>query len=120
MSTQKIQASLKNSKSDRIPKNVPALLSETVTAARIDLTIPLARRKPPTQAPDRDISSRMPCQHKTFKHAQRTRQTQVITNYLAFKLQSLTKERWAPAGHQQIAHGLGYLPDHALTEPPWV
>ena len=23
-----------------------------------------------------------------------------------------------PVSHQQIAHGLGYLPDPALTEPP--
>ena len=62
--------------SDRIPKDVPAFHSEKVPAARIDLTTPRLGENPPR---DRDISSRMPWQHKTFKKAQRTRQTQSIT-----------------------------------------
>ena len=55
------------SRSDRIRKNMPAVDSKTVPVARSVLTTPLARRKPPTQARDRDFSSRSPCQQRTFK-----------------------------------------------------
>ena len=65
--------------SDRIRKNMPAVDSKTVPVARSVLTTPLARRKPPTQAHDRDLSSRGPCQHRTFKQAQTIQQTQSIT-----------------------------------------
>ena len=57
--------------SDHIRKNMPAVDSKTVPVARSVLTTPLARRIPPTQARDRDLSSRGPCQHRTFKQAQR-------------------------------------------------
>ena len=46
--------------SDRIGKNMPAVHSKTVPVARSVLTTPLARRKPSTQARDRDFSSRGP------------------------------------------------------------
>ena len=65
--------------SDRIPKNMPAVDSKTVPVARGVLTTLLARRIPHTQARDRDLSSRGPCQHRTFKQAQITQQTQSIT-----------------------------------------
>ena len=65
--------------SDRLRKNMPAVDSKTVTVARGVLTTPLARRIPPTQACDRDFSSRGPCQHRTFTQAQTTQQTQSIT-----------------------------------------
>ena len=57
---------------------MPAVDSKTVTVARAVLTTPLARRIPPTRARDRDLSSRGPCQHRTFKQAQTTQQTQPI------------------------------------------
>ena len=67
------------SKSDRICKNMPGDYSNNVSLARRDLTTPLAGRKSPTQARDRDTSSRVSCQRKAFKRAQRTQQTQPIT-----------------------------------------
>ena len=53
--------------------------SKTVPVARSVLTTPLARRKPPTQVLDRHLSSRGPCQPRTFKQAQTTQQAQSIT-----------------------------------------
>ena len=65
--------------SDRIRKNIPAVDSKIVPVARSVLTTLLAGTIPPTPACDRDISSRGPCQHRTFKQAQTTQQTQSIT-----------------------------------------
>ena len=67
--------------SDCIHKNMPTVDSKTFPMARSVLTTPLARRvpPPPMQARERDFSSRGQCQHRTFKQAQTTQQTQSIT-----------------------------------------
>ena len=119
--------------SDCIRKNVPAVDSKTVPVARSVLTTPLARRKPPTQARDRDLSSRGPCQHRTFKQAQTTQQTQSITKLFSTQIDKSNSgqgvrarnpppppafDNWPPASHRQIAHALGHSPEPGLTEPP--
>ena len=76
------------SQSDRIRKNMPAVDSKTVPVARNLQTTPLAGTipLPPTQARDRDVSSRGPCQHRTFKQAQTTQQTKSITKLFGTKI----------------------------------
>ena len=121
------------SRSDRIRKNMPAVDSKTVPVARSVLTTPLARRTPPTQARDRDLSSRGPCQHRTFKQAQTTQQTQSITKLFSTQIDKSNSgqgvrarnpppppafDNWPPASHRQIAHALGHSPEPGLTEPP--
>ena len=46
---------------------MPAVDSKTAPADKIDLTTPppLLREYPPTHACDKDVSSRVPCQHNT-------------------------------------------------------
>ena len=121
------------SRSDRIRKNMPAVDSKTVPVARSVLTTPLARRTPPTQARDRDLSSRGPCQHRTFKQAQTTQQTQSITKLFSTQIDKSNSgqgvrarnpppppafDNWPPASHRQVAHALGHSPEPGLTEPP--
>ena len=74
--------------SDRIRKNMPAVDSKTVPVGRSVLTTPLAGTipPPPTPARDKDVSSRGPCQHRTFKQAQATQQTQSITKLVGTKI----------------------------------
>ena len=67
------------------------LTLKTVPVARSVLTTPLARRKPPMQARDRDLSSRGPCQHRTFKQAQTTQQTRSITKLFGTQID---KSNW--------------------------
>ena len=54
-------------------KIMPAVGSKTVPVAKSDLTTPLARRIPSfhqrMHANDRDVSSRVPYQHRKFKQA---------------------------------------------------
>ena len=78
VSCEEQEDSIKNI-SHRIRKNMPADDSKTIPVPRSVLTTPLARRIPPRQARDRDLSSRGPCQHRTFKQAKTTQQTQSIT-----------------------------------------
>ena len=119
--------------SDRIRKNMPAVDSKTVPVARSVLTTPLARRKPPTRARDSDFSSRGACQHRTFKHAQTTQQTQSITKVFGTQVDKSNWgegvrarnplpppafDSWPPASQQQITHALGHPPEPGLTEPP--
>ena len=72
---------------------MPAVDSKIVTVARGFLTTPLARRIPPKQARDRDLSSRGSCQHRTFKQAQTAEQTQSITKLYFTQLTSLAEGR---------------------------
>ena len=72
---------------------MPAVDSKTVPVARSVLTTPLARRIPPTQTRDRDLSSRGPCQHRTFKQAQTTQQTQSITKLFGTQIDKSSKGR---------------------------
>ena len=76
--------------SDRIRKNMPTVDSKTVPVASSVLTTLLAGTMPPpphpTPARDGDVSSRGPCQHRTFKQAQTTQQTQSITKLFGTKI----------------------------------
>ena len=73
--------------SDRIRKTMPTVDSKTVPVASSVLTTPLAGTiPPPTPARDRYVSSRGPCQHRTFKQAQTTQQTQSITKLFGTKI----------------------------------
>ena len=72
--------------SDRIRKTMPTVDSKTVPVASSVLTTPLVGTIPPTPARDRDVSSRGPCQHRTFKQAQTTQQTRSITKLFGTKI----------------------------------
>ena len=112
---------------------MPAVDSKIVTVARAVLTTPLASTIPPTPASDRDLSSRGPCQHRTFKQAQTTQQTQSIKktiwhwNWQVWLRRGVRTRHpplapafgsWPPASHQQIAHEMGHPPEAGLTELP--
>ena len=77
--------------------------------------------------------ARGPCQHRTFKQAQTTKQTQSITKLFSTQIDKSNWgegvrarnhppppafDSWPPASHQQIAHALGHPPEPGLTEPP--